>query len=348
MPPDSVASHFGLTVQIVLLDLLLSGDNALIIALACRALPDRLRRRAVVLGTGLAVGLRFVLTALAGFLLQVPLLKMAGGLLLLVIAVKLLLGDEASPEEGGPSARAAAQALGGAVMMIVGADLMLSLDNVIALAAVAQGQWGYLLAGLALSVPLLMYGSLFIGRQLRHYPILVPAGSVLLGWLAGQLIVSDPIVADWVAAQVPALSVVAPLLCAIYAPLQARIVCRQRVLLTAPPALGWFDGMGLRLAGAARLTETSAEALPLGEAPPAPAAEPIVTAAPMVVPAVVHEAPVERRAPRSAKPRQDNRLPRHWRWLIGVVAVVGLVAVGWIVLHLLSQGVLPAPEHPPQ
>jgi hypothetical protein len=235
--------------------------------------------------------------------------------------------------------------LGAAVGMIVTADLMLSLDNVMALAAVAQGQWLFLLAGLMLSIPLLMYGSLLISRLLGRYPVWVPAGSMLLGWLAGQLLVSDPLSVDWVGQQAPALTVVLPLLCALYAPLQARIIRRQRVGLTPPPPLGWLAGLGLCALGGAASTELVTVA-PSDAAMPAPSVEP---AAPQADP-VAEPAPVPAAEPvrTKTKPRQDNRLPRHWQWLIALVAVVGVLAVGWIVLHLLSQGVLPTPDRPPQ
>jgi YjbE family integral membrane protein len=345
MPVDSASGGFGLLLQVVLLDLLLSGDNALIIALACRRLPDAMRRRAMWLGTLLAILLRFVLTAMTGFLLQVPLLKIVGGILLLIIGVKLLLADDGE-ESGASRTLPKANALGSAVMMIVSADLMLGLDNIVALAAVAQNDWRPLLGGLALSIPLLMAGSLWISRQLEHFPVLVPTGGVLLGWLGGQLIVGDPCLVDWISLNVPALTVVVPLLCAVYVPLQARIIRARRPLLGAPPPLAfasvlaaWRQQDGEEeepVANAAPEVGATAQADPGFE--PVPSSEP---AASRPVPE-----PAAAAAAASEVPRLDNRLSLPLKIAIGIAAVIGIGAVLWIIGHLLSQGVLPPPQTP--
>ncbi|VEB44354.1 integral membrane protein, YjbE family [Chromobacterium violaceum] len=192
MEPDSLARSLSLTFQVSFLDLILSGDNALVIALACRSLPEALRRRAVLWGTGFAIVLRLLLAAVIGVLLRVPMLKLIGAVILLAIAIQLLLGGD---EDGGGEALAEraghSQQLWNAVMLVVGADLALSLDNVVALAAAAQGSVLFLLLGLALSVPLLMYGSLLLSRLMDGYPLLIPAGAAVLGWLAGGLAAGD-------------------------------------------------------------------------------------------------------------------------------------------------------------
>ncbi|MEO9386735.1 TerC family protein [Chromobacterium phragmitis] len=204
MEPDSLAHSLSLTFQVSFLDLILSGDNALVIALACRSLPETLRRRAVLWGTGCAIVLRALLASAAGALLMVPLLKLIGAVILLAIAIQLLLGgDEEGSGETLAERAGHSQQLWNAVMLVVGADLALSLDNVVALAAAAQGSVMFLLLGLALSVPLLMYGSLLLSKLMDDYPLLIPAGAAVLGWLAGGLAASDALWGDWVASQAP-------------------------------------------------------------------------------------------------------------------------------------------------
>ena len=222
-----LAHAVGLTVQVFFLDLLLSGDNALVIALACRGLPKPLLARAVMLGTVLAIVLRVALTAFASVLLTLPLLKLVGAAALLAIAVKLLLPDEDVPPGTG-SAGAQPNGLGSAIRIIVTADVLLSLDNVAALAAVTQGHLLFLALGVLLSVPLLMYGSLFVTRLVREYPLLVPAGSALLALIAGRLALSDALLASWVTRKAPALSVVVPIACAVFVLAEARIVQDER------------------------------------------------------------------------------------------------------------------------
>jgi YjbE family integral membrane protein len=180
--------------KVVFIDLLLSGDNAVVIALACRSLPEATRRRAILFGTGAAIGLRFLLTATVGAVLTVPYLKMVGALALLVIAIKLVVGDEPAEDDGAT----AADGLWAAVRIIVIADLVMSFDNVVALAAAVRGSYLYLGLGLLLSVPLLIYGSTFVGRLLQRFPVLVTAGGGLLGWLAGDMAITDPALAAWI------------------------------------------------------------------------------------------------------------------------------------------------------
>ncbi|WP_345797284.1 TerC family protein [Castellaniella sp. MT123] len=223
--------------QIFFLDLILSGDNALVIALACRSLPRPLMARAIMIGTAIAIVSRILLTTVVSFLLEVPFLKLIGAVLLAVIAIKLLLALEDPSHEAGSSA---AGSLGSAVAMVVAADFAMSMDNVVAIAAVAQGDVVYLILGLLLSMPLLMTGSLFVNRLFQKYPELVPAGSILLGWIAGQLAVSDPLLSTWVDTQAPALTIVVPLLCVVFVLCESRIIRRQRQRLGAPPAGSLF------------------------------------------------------------------------------------------------------------
>jgi YjbE family integral membrane protein len=180
--------------QIIWIDILLSGDNAVVIALACRKLPPQQRVWGVVLGTVVAIALRVVFAGLVTTLMQVPYLKLVGGALLLWIAVKLL-----QPEENGKSNEIeAVDKLWRAIRIVAIADLVMSLDNVIAIAAVAERfeaphSYALLMFGLAVSIPLIMAGAALVMALLDRFPIVVWAGAALLGWIAGEIIAKDPL-----------------------------------------------------------------------------------------------------------------------------------------------------------
>jgi YjbE family integral membrane protein len=229
---EAVLHGISMIFQIGLLDLVLSGDNAVVIALACRGLPVAQVKKAVMIGTSVAIVLRVLLTTLAGWLLLVPFLKIAGAGLLIVIAIKLLI-EEGGDAEDGPS-ESSPTTLAGAVATVLIADLVMSMDNVVGLAAVAQGSVFYLVLGLLLSVPLLMFGSLQITRLLQRQPMLVSVGGALLGYVAGDIAVADPLVAGWVNTQSPALNLLLPLLCAVFVVVQARIIRQRRAVLPRP------------------------------------------------------------------------------------------------------------------
>jgi YjbE family integral membrane protein len=177
--------------QIVWIDLLLSGDNAVVIALACRSLPPNQRKIGIILGAGTAVALRIVFALIISQLLQVAFLKVVGGLLLLWIAVKLAKGEAAEEH-----AVVASDKLWRAVGTIAIADGAMSLDNVIAIAAVSKGDPWLFGFGLALSIPLIMVGSTIIMRMIERFPVIVWAGAALLGWIAGEMIIHDPYLVD--------------------------------------------------------------------------------------------------------------------------------------------------------
>jgi YjbE family integral membrane protein len=172
--------------QIVWINILLSGDNAVVIALACRSLPPRERRMGIMLGAGAAVALRIIFTLAVVSLMEIPYLKLVGGVLLVWIAVKLLTDetDEASVKES--------DTIWNAVRTVAIADMIMSLDNVIAIAAAAKGSTPLILFGLCLSVPLIVFGATLIIDLLQRFPVLVWAGAGLLGWVAGSIMVSDP------------------------------------------------------------------------------------------------------------------------------------------------------------
>jgi YjbE family integral membrane protein len=181
--------------KIVWINILLSGDNALVIAMACRGLPARQRMWGMLLGAGVAVGLRIVFTAVVASLMLLPYLKVAGGLALFYIAAKLLVPDD--PDEGEAEA---VEHLWRAVRIVAVADIIMSLDNVIAIAAAADGNMALLVIGLAVSIPMIVAGAALIMTLLEKFPILVWAGAALLGWIVGEVIASDPAVTGYLKA----------------------------------------------------------------------------------------------------------------------------------------------------
>jgi YjbE family integral membrane protein len=181
-------------VQIIWINVLLSGDNAIVIALACRNLPQKQRFSGMVLGTGVALLLRLIFASIVATLMLLPYVKIAGGVALLWIAVKLL-----SPGEDANNGHSSSDSLWRAVKLIAVADVVMSLDNVIAVAAVADGSLALLVFGLGISIPAIVAGANIIMALLNYFPLIIWAGAGLLGWIAGDVIASDPIVADYAA-----------------------------------------------------------------------------------------------------------------------------------------------------
>ncbi len=194
---DVIAGEYGAVglqiMKIIWINILLSGDNAVVIALACRSLPPKQRKIGIILGAGAAVLLRVIFTVGMQYVLEIPLLKLVGGLLLLWISVKLLLGDEADEDSVKDSDN-----LWGAVRTVAIADMVMSLDNVLAIAAAAKGQTALIIFGLAVSIPLIVAGAALILGLLTRFPILVWAGAGLLGWVAGELLVEEPLTIEYV------------------------------------------------------------------------------------------------------------------------------------------------------
>lgn len=176
-------------IQIVLINLLLSGDNAIVIAMASQQLPEKQRERAIWWGAFAAIALRCMLTFVAIQLLHIPFVQAVGALLLFYIAVKLLA--DASGQDGGHSVRKATT-LGQAVWTIVTADFIMSLDNVLAIAAVAGGDVVLILLGIGLSIPIIIWGSHLLGSLLHKFPWLAYVGSALLAYAAGDMLMQDP------------------------------------------------------------------------------------------------------------------------------------------------------------
>lgn len=182
---DSPALWLAL-LQIIWINILLSGDNAVVIAMACRSLPEKTRKWGIISGAGVAVGLRIIFTGIVATLLALPWLKLVGSLALMYIAVDLAL-----PNEAGDETVEASDSLWKAIGTVAIADIVMSLDNVVAVAAVANGSWFLLIVGLAISIPLIVAGSSLVMKVLDRFPFLVWAGAALLGWVAGEMLLTD-------------------------------------------------------------------------------------------------------------------------------------------------------------
>jgi YjbE family integral membrane protein len=197
-------------IQIIGVNIVLSGDNAVVIALAARGLPAHQQGRAVAWGSGAAVVMRILLTLVAVELLRLPYLKLVGAALLLWIAIQLLMPDDEHGDHDGAGSSMAA-----AIKTILLADLVMSLDNVIAVAAAAKGNTVLLVVGLAISIPLVVFASRVLLTVMDRWPVIITLGAGLLGWVAGEMAVSDPGVASWIDANAHWLHYAAPALGAI-------------------------------------------------------------------------------------------------------------------------------------
>jgi YjbE family integral membrane protein len=195
--------------QIIGVNIVLSGDNAVVIALAARSLPPKQQKQAVLWGSGAAVVMRIVLTIVAVELLRLSYLKLIGAALLLWIGIQLLLPEEEG--EGGDAAKANT-GMAAAIRTILIADLVMSLDNVIAVAAAAKGDLVLLVVGLLISIPLVIFGSTLLMKFMERWPIIITIGGALLGWVAGEMAISDPAVKEWVDANAAWLHYAAPVL----------------------------------------------------------------------------------------------------------------------------------------
>jgi len=195
--------------QIMLVNIVLSGDNAVVIALACRNLPVQYRQKAILAGSAGAILLRIIFCVVVAWLLQIPYLKIAGALLLFWIGVKLITEDS---EEGGEDGVAAKSNLWGAIQTIIIADAVMSLDNAIAIAAAAEQAakgdstraWTLIIIGLVISIPIIIFGSTLIMKIMQRYPVVIVIGGALLGFVAGEMLISDPALHHWLEAQVAA------------------------------------------------------------------------------------------------------------------------------------------------
>ncbi len=195
--PTSLAFWIAV-LQIIAIDILLGGDNAVVIALACRKLPDEQRKKGIFWGVAGAIGLRIVLIFFALQLLEVPWLKIVGAALLFWIGIKLL-----QPEEEGHGDVAASSSLAGAIKTIIIADAVMSLDNVIAVAAAANGSMMLVVFGILVSIPIVVWGSQLVLKLMDRYPIVITGGGALLGWIGGGMILGDPAIPKEIYAGTP-------------------------------------------------------------------------------------------------------------------------------------------------
>lgn len=177
--------------NIMMVNVVLSGDNAVVIALAAHALPAKQQRPAILFGSVAAIVMRTILTIFAIKLLTLPYLKIVGGILLFYIAVKLIAHPHKTDNVGG------AATIGAAIRTILLADLVMSLDNVLGVAAASHGNLVLLVAGLVLSVPMIVFGSTFVLRIMQKFPVVIVLGAALLGYLGGEMLVSDPAMHEW-------------------------------------------------------------------------------------------------------------------------------------------------------
>ncbi|PJX26402.1 hypothetical protein CAP48_10465 [Advenella sp. S44] len=187
---DVGSSAFWLALlEIVWVNILLSGDNAVVIALAARTLPENQQKKAIVIGSGAAIVMRIILTLVAAKLLMLPYLKIVGAVLLVYIGVSLVNSGD---DDGGQEKTHAT--LMSAIRTILVADLVMSLDNVVAVAAAAHGDTTLLIIGLALSIPLVIFGSTLLLSVIEKFPVIVWLGAALLGYIAGEMFVGDPVI----------------------------------------------------------------------------------------------------------------------------------------------------------
>lgn len=179
--------------KIIGINIVLSGDNAVVIALACRSLPDKQRNMGVLFGSGGAIALRIILTFFAVYLMNMPYLKIVGALLLLWIGIKLIM-----PEDGHGDGVAGNDNLMAAIRTIIIADFVMSLDNVIGVAAAANGNVPLIVIGLLISIPIIIFGSTLIMKVMDRFPIIITIGGALLGYVAGEMAVTDTAISGWI------------------------------------------------------------------------------------------------------------------------------------------------------
>ena len=177
-------------VKIAVINVVLSGDNAVVIALACRNLPPKQQRNAFIIGAAGVIVLMTALTGVAAYLLTLPLLELVGSALLLWIGVKLLVAEE----EGDGDNVKSGNTFWEAVKLVIIADMVMSLDNVLGMAAAAKGHLGMLFVGMVITIPLILFGAAMIMKLMERFPILIAIGAGLLGYVAGEMAVSDPLV----------------------------------------------------------------------------------------------------------------------------------------------------------
>ncbi|MGE5639854.1 MAG: TerC family protein [Clostridia bacterium] len=209
--------------QICVINVLLSGDNAVVIALACRDLPQKEQKLAFAIGAGGVIVLMTALTACAAYLMSLPYLEIIGGVVLLWIGVKLLAAEEEEIE--GEGKRAAS--FWDAVKTIIIADIVMSLDNVLGMAGAAKGHLGMLFIGMVITIPLVLFGSAMIMKLMERFPVFITFGAGLLGWVAGEMAIADPAFKEVIEQKAHFMEYVAPIFGAILVVVAGRVLARR-------------------------------------------------------------------------------------------------------------------------
>jgi len=207
-----------LLLQIMAVNIILSGDNAVVIALACRNLPPKQQKLGILFGAGAAVVLLILFTIFVAYLLGVPFLRIVFGGLLFWIAYKLML-----PQEGGDDVEAASTLMQ-AIRIVVIADIIMSFDNIVAVAAVAKGNFTLLIIGLAISIPMVVYGATLLIKLLNRFPVIIPGAAALIGFVGGEIVLEDPIWKEWIDQNMAWAPNVIPLVCAVLVVLVGRLM----------------------------------------------------------------------------------------------------------------------------
>ena len=211
--------------QIIAIDIVLGGDNAIIIALACRNLPKHQRRAGILWGTAGAIILRVILVFFATSLMEIPVLRLVGGILLILIGIKLLTEVETHDLDGKINQ---SSKLLTAIRTIIIADFVMSLDNALAITAAAKGDIGLVIFGLLLSVPIIIWGSALILRLMERFPFIITAGAGLLGWLGGGLMISDKLLAEFNASSLPVTPTIAAIVGTIFVIAVGRFLAKEK------------------------------------------------------------------------------------------------------------------------
>lgn len=224
--------------QIIGINIVLSGDNAVVIALASRSLPPEQQKKAVTWGSAAAIVMRIVLTFTALALLSTPYLKLIGSAFLLWIGVQLLNSDDGGEEIEASSSLAVA------IRTILMADLVMSLDNVLGVAAAAKGSFTLLVIGLAISIPLVIFGANMLLRLMERFPVIITVGAALLGYVAGEMAVTDPAISNWVDQNFHSLHEVVPIACAVLIVVVGKALATRKRLASdaSPELLGCGEG----------------------------------------------------------------------------------------------------------
>jgi YjbE family integral membrane protein len=223
------SSFFWVTLgQIMMINIVLSGDNAVVIAMASRSLPPKQQKQAIFFGSFGAIFLRVILTFFAVLLLGLPWLKIIGAVLLGWIGIQMLM-----PEDGEEEISAHAQ-LWSAIKTIIVADFIMSLDNVLGVAAAAKGSLLLLILGLAISIPLIIYGSTFILKLMNRFPSIITIGGGVLGWVAGEMAIADPIVSPWVESNADWLHSMAPVIGALSVVAVGKSIAARKIAAPEP------------------------------------------------------------------------------------------------------------------